>query len=270
MRLRQPVVPRWDWEVRFNAREDIADKELVVVSVTFANRTARQDSAAGKSHLSIEHFVFDTAGHFAFEKCAVQPFSIELAPKGFRYNREVWARPFNCAVALTETNALSTTHIPTFIQKRYQTRSQPAALFSELALDPVPTLERILQAMEEYRSEWGVAEKVHESLIPAWRERHLEEFKEDRTKFDEEIKLFLAGLNLIRENPDIALAFPAHQRNILAQRPAHGKNLLAIVPNRFFCFSNSRIGRSCRRAWRPTRRSATRGCDIFSHWRRQD
>ena len=232
--LRQPVVPRWDWEVRFDAREDIVDKELVVVSVTFANRTARQDSAAGKSHPSIEHFVFDTAAHFTFEKCAVQPFSIELAPKGFRYNREVWARPFNCAVELTETNALSTTHIPTFIQKRYQTRSQPAALFSELALDPVPTLERILQAMEEYRSEWGVSEKVHESLIPAWRERHLEEFKEDRAKFDEEIELFLAGLNLIREDPDIALAFRLTNETFLRSGRHTGKTSWRLFQIVFF------------------------------------
>lgn len=206
-KLHQPVVPSWDWEVRCDIREDVDDQDFLIVSVVFANRTAKQDSAAGKTHPSIEHYVFDTAAHFMFEQCAVQPFSIELAPKGFRYNREVWARPFNCAIERTDTNVLSTTHIPTFMQNRYQTRVQPTASFSELASEPIPTLEKILEAMEDYRSEWAATEKAYESSIPAWRERHLAEFNSDRRRFDEEITLFQAGLELIRKDSDTELAF---------------------------------------------------------------
>lgn len=222
-KLRQPVIPSWDWEVRCDSREDVDEQDFLIVSVVFVNRTAKQESAEGKAHPSIEHFVFDTAAHFMFEQHAVQPFSIELAPKGFRYDREVWARPFNCAIERSGTNALSTTHIPTFTQNRYQTRVQPTASFSELASEPIPTLEKILEAMKDYRSEWATAEKNYESSIPAWRERHLAEFNSDRSRFDEEITLFQAGLDLIRRDSDTELAFRLTNETFLRSGQHSGK-----------------------------------------------
>ena len=205
--LRQPVVPTWDMEVRCGIRGDVDDKDLLVFSIIFTNRTARQESATGKAHPSIEYFAFDTSAHFKFEQGAVEPFSIELAPKGFRYNREVWGRPFNCAIERTDPSAFSTTHAPIFTQNRYESRGQPVAEFAELATEPMPALEEILVAMEDYRSEWEAAERSYERTIPGWRERHLAEFKGDRHRFDEEIGRFQAGLELIRTDPDIELAF---------------------------------------------------------------
>ena len=205
--LRQPVVPAWELEVRCDVREDLEEEDLLVVSVIVANRTARQEGAEGKAHPSIEPFVFDTAAHVTFERCVAKPFSIELAPKGFRYSREVWARGFNCGVQHTGRNEFATTHLPTFIQNRYQTRAAPPAPFAELASEPVPILERILAAMKEYRSEWRTAGEAYEGSVPAWRERHLVEFTGDRRRFEEEISLFEAGLALIRRDPDIELAF---------------------------------------------------------------
>ena len=205
--LLQPVVPRWNWEVRCDVSLDGDNQKLLTVSIIFVNRSARQESTEGKVHPSIEYFFFDTVAHFVFEQDSLRPFTIELAPKGFRYNRELWGRPFNCAIERKDTNELFTTHVPTFVQNRYQTRAQPTASFSELASKPVRTLEKILKAMESYRSEWVTAREDYERSIPDWRQRHLEEFERDRGLFNEEIKLFRSGLELLRNDTDTELAF---------------------------------------------------------------
>jgi len=46
-------------------------------------------------------YLFDTTATFDFASSLVKPFTVELAPKGFRYNRYIWSQPFNCAVGVT-------------------------------------------------------------------------------------------------------------------------------------------------------------------------
>lgn len=206
--LRTPITPSWAWEVRPTLRSSL-DAGRVIFSLIFANDSSRQLSSAGKDNPHIESFLFDTHARFIFENCTVSPFTINLAPKGFRYDRYLPAQGFNCAVEPVEQGASDfiTLHAPIYEQRRYQTRSQPEAPFAELANNPVPVLDRILTAMEGYREVWDRERERYIREISGWEAKHGQEFDNDRRIFEEEISNFRAGRNLIRDNPDILFAF---------------------------------------------------------------
>lgn len=206
--LRTPIVPSWTWEIRSSVRPSL-DADRVILSLIFTNDSSRQLSNTGKENPHIEPFLFDTHARFLFENCAVSPFTINLAPKGFRYDRYLPAQGFNCAIEPLEQGApdFITLHAPIYEQRRYQTRSQPEAPFAELASNPVPVLDRILTAMERYREVWARERERYVREISGWEARHGQEFDSDRQTFEEEIARFRAGRDLIRDNPDIFLAF---------------------------------------------------------------
>jgi hypothetical protein len=181
----------------------------VVLSLIFANNSSRQPSSTGKDNPHIEPFFFDTRAHFMFDDCTVSPFTINLAPEGFRYDRNLPAQGFNCSVEQLEqdANAFITSHVPIYEQRRYQTRSEPEAPFAELATKPVSVLDGILSAMEEYRATWDQARGRYIREDPDWEARHGREFDADRQVFETEIANFRAGRDLVRDNPDVLLAF---------------------------------------------------------------
>ena len=152
--LRTPVVPAWKWDVRLAVEPTDGDPGRVTLSGVFANDSPRQLSPAGKDHPNIETFLFDTGADFSFRNCLVEPFLIDLAPQGFRYDRYLPARGFNCAVEQLGPADFRTNHMPLYLQRRYQTRIDPPADFATPATDPVPVLDDILSAMEAYRTEW--------------------------------------------------------------------------------------------------------------------
>lgn len=204
--LTVPVRPVWRWQLRFDTEVDGHDATLIVLSTVFANDTSRQLSADRKDNPNLEHYLFDTAASYAFQSGEVVPFEINAAPQGFRFDRHVPARGFNCAVVGTD-HYFQTTHVPVYDQARYQTQSTPEAPFGGLAVNPLPILDNILQAMEDYRSEWDDAFAEFEQSLPNWNAVHAQEFERDRRTFDEEIEGFRRGRDLIRDNADVRLAF---------------------------------------------------------------
>lgn len=207
--LQKPVVPHWKWDIRADTRPDSDDPSAVRLSISFANATGRQLSAAKRDHPSLEAFLFDVGADFEFRDCDVRPFEVELAPKGFRFDRHVWSRPFNCAInsRTGRANGFATTHAPVFEQARLKTQSSPSAPFKALAVDPLPVLDSILAAMEAYRNEWRSAGTEYEASIPDWLERHVAEFNADMDAFEGEISRFEIGRNLIAADANIRYAF---------------------------------------------------------------
>src|SRR5205823_2502625 len=127
----------------------------------------------------IEPFLFDTEARFSFLSCSVFPFTINLAPEGFRYDRHLAAQGFNCAVETFGPAQFVTRHAPVHEQKRYQTRSEPAAPFAELANNPIPVLDRILRSMEAYQATWDQERAKYVREVPGWEARHGPEFDKD-------------------------------------------------------------------------------------------
>lgn len=139
--LATEVVPVWHMEVRTELQAG-SDSECIA-TLHFVNRSP-EDSQ--RENTNLESFFFDSKAHFAFTSGRLLPFEIDLAPRGFRYDRNMWGRGFNCGV---ERNAnghnLSTTHSPIYHQMRYESRTEPTALFRELSENPLPALKAILR-----------------------------------------------------------------------------------------------------------------------------
>ena len=158
-----------------------------------------------------EAFLFDTVASFAFAGREVRPFVVDLAPRGFRFDRYVWGRGINCAVERENDEFAGfrfvTTHTPVYRQMRFATRTVPPARFADLAQNSLPILNSILQSMEDYRQEWGQELQRYISNNPDWETEHGLEFERDRLKFEEEIEWFRRGCGLIRLNPDVQIAF---------------------------------------------------------------
>lgn len=200
------VVPRWQWEVRSEIRQSEAtsDPRERVWLLEFTNASPMSERAP-----NTEAFMFDAEAAFTFSGGQVLPFELALAPRGFRYDRNLWGRGFNCAIERLSTapSTFATTHTPIYRQMRYSTRTTPSARFADLAQNPLPVLEAIYEAMCAYQQVWNQTRQGYVQMAPHWEVQFGTEFDRDRQRFDREIERFLRGYQLIRDNTDVRLAF---------------------------------------------------------------
>ena len=202
-RLNRGVVPEWAWQVDTTIRVVGSEGDTLIPVFEFVN------ASPSPGHRNNEPFLFDPEASFKVEGAEVRPFEVELAPQGFRYDRTMWGRGFNCAVKQDAGSAdqLLTTHTPIYEQHRYETRSEPEAPFDALATDPIPVLTNILSAMESYRAEWDQARATYKAGDPKWEEKYGKEFDEDLETFEREIEAFRRGIDLVRQDSDVLLSF---------------------------------------------------------------
>ena len=201
--LTTEVVPVWRMEVRTELQTG-SDTECIA-TLHFVNRSPQDPQ---RENTNLEVFFFDSKAHFEFTSSQLLPFEIDLAPRGFRYDRNLWGRGFNCGVERDGNGRnLSTTHTPIYRQMRYESRTEPRAPFRELSENPLPALNAILSAMREYRGVWEETRRSFAADLPGWKEEHDEEYERDRRQFESEMSRFEVGVKLIEADPDIQLAF---------------------------------------------------------------
>ena len=119
--LRNPVEPDWRWEVETEVWQGRGDEftltvQLVNVSpgqVAPAQAGSRQGNARAKANPNVEPFLFDTRASFAIRVGELLPFEIDLAPNGFRYDRDMWGRGFNCALEASSGGRQPRMPVPT-------------------------------------------------------------------------------------------------------------------------------------------------------------
>lgn len=200
------IIPEWNW--LFNCvLKATEDNNESILSMEFINTS--RDAANSPN---VEPFLFDSKAITTLVNDIVRPFELNLAPRGFRYNRYIWGRGINCGVdhPMNKNNALSTfitNHMPIYSQSRYSTRVEPRARFADLAKDPMLTLKTILQAMEDYQQEWEVERQHYVAEIADWEKVYNVEYEKDRQTYREEIERFRNGCELISTDPDVYLAF---------------------------------------------------------------
>ncbi|MGA2084554.1 MAG: helicase-related protein [Terracidiphilus sp.] len=198
------VPPSWAWIVNTTLVEQSeTDNSPLLFSLELVNASLDD----GNPHR--EPFIFDTRFCLTFPSNTLLPFELDLAPRGFRYDRLIWGRGFNCGLErdASAPSTISSTHIPTYRQPRLTTQTEPAALFDELSSAPLPVLDRILSAMEAYRQTWQQRRATYCASDPSWEARYGQEFDLDFGRFDEEIRRFRRGIELLRQTPDALLAF---------------------------------------------------------------
>lgn len=204
--LHADVRPEWRWDVRSEVwAMGSADPAERVLAVELVNTSPMAEDSP-----NTEAFLFDTEATFVFSGREVRPFELNLAPRGFRYDRHIWGRGINCAVERQDGESSTlfvTTHAPIYRQPRFATRTDPPARFADLAQDPMPTLNAILDAMDRYRQVWEQERRRYVAGYPNWETGYDAEYDRDRQRFEEEIERFSRGCELIRTNPDVRLAF---------------------------------------------------------------
>ena len=197
------ILPEWSWNIVSKLESSIQGN---VLSIIFENISPMPTKSFNR-----ESYLFDVRADFEFFQKVVIPFELELAPQGFRYDRMMWGRGFNCEVTKENENIYHTTHNPLYIQKRYDTNNQPEARFDALSKDPIPVLNNILNSMKSYLGEWDSAEVTYELKYNSEWLKFKTEFKKDRSMFESEINRFTKGLKLIESDPDVTLAFYANK-----------------------------------------------------------
>lgn len=195
-----PVIPEWAWNV--DGISVASGPQGDILSILFANVSPMPNQSSNR-----ESFLFDVAATYEFDQNVVMPFELELAPRGFRYDRLLWGRGFNCAVGKENDNLYRTIHTPLHTQYRYDTQTQPEARFDVLAQDPLPVLQEILNAMRAYLIEWDNAATTYQTRYGSEWTRFQPEFQDDRAQFEAEIDRFAQGLKLIETDPEVMLAF---------------------------------------------------------------
>ncbi len=205
--LKTQVVPEWKWSVDVappRISDVVNEPNERLLMIEFTNVTPMSEKSP-----NVEPFVFDVEASFVFTNCTAKSLEFDLAPRGFRYDPLIPARGFNCNIrrATEEENVdFITTNMPFYHQMRYQTQNRPKASFADLAQQPLPVLETILKCMQEYLEEWDKQSIIY-SKKEWWKNTFQAEYENDRQKFEDEIKRFALGLQIIRDNVDVHLAF---------------------------------------------------------------
>lgn len=201
--LHSDVMPNWRWEVRselWTTSSGTAAER--VVAIEFINVSPMADNVP-----NTEAFLFDCEAVFTFRSGEVRPFELELAPRSFRFDRDLWGRGINCAIERMDSSEFQTTHTPIYRQMRYATRTTPPAPFADLAQNPMPVLDAILIEMRSYRRLWEQARQDYVAADSSWESQFGVEFDRDQQIFEEEIERFWRGFELIRTNADVRTAF---------------------------------------------------------------
>lgn len=197
--------PAWAWEVLATVRPGDAESDIVLELEATNRSTIEPDD------WRFEGFFFDVAMKVVAPAGLLRPFELDLIPRGFRYDRDMWGRGFNCGVVRevdsSGAEALNTSNVPLFEQPRFVTSTEPPASFDSLVREPVSVLGAISAAMHAYDTEWARLEREYRGKIPDWDARYGREYSEDRQKFQDEIARFDRGLEIIRSDADVQLAF---------------------------------------------------------------
>lgn len=203
--LRQPVVPPWTWTTSVEFVTRGTEHECTVFI------TATNDSQIDTRSWHTDGFFFDVRATVGFADARPIPFVLETTPEGFRFDRNVWGRGFNCGLLRDHTSeqgeVLRTVNAPEYQQRRYTTRTEPPARFEDLSSDPLRVLADVRNAMSAYRETWEAEARRFAAVDQSWQDNHAREYAVDRAKFEAEIERFTRGVQLVADDQDIALAF---------------------------------------------------------------
>ena len=138
---------------------------------------------------------------------------VELLPvaRDYQFDRRVWAVGHSASVVVTDDRrALRTETLARFDQPRRTTNQSPRAVFSELAAEPLNTLETIRIAMMAYGDAWQKEILEGNSLHLAADE--LKQCESDLKAFRDEESRFASGIAALVADERLRLAFEGMNR----------------------------------------------------------
>lgn len=200
----QELLPDWQWTIATNCRST-GDANKIVVAIECTN-----SSPIDPRSWCLEGYFFNVQTVFHTSDAVILPFEIEMAAKGFRYDRHMWGRGFNCGIRRIQSGEryyFQTTNTPTFEQMRFTTNNEPAAEFRALAANPIKVLNEILNSMKIYLKQWREMRNEYIHTDSNWLKQHSEAYDSDMRIYESEIDRFEKGIKIIEADKDIELAF---------------------------------------------------------------
>ncbi len=186
------------WQVQLQAQARPAGSERLRVSMMLQNISS--DDLSERS--ATDHYLFDVHLQVKGQNAVICPFVFDILPEDYRYNRELWGLGRNCGVnRLENQNAVVTENAPVYRQPVYTTRDAadpdlPKATFQTLAQDPIPVLQSIAAAMEQYLTEWKQLMSQRQQSQD-WTPEMLEVAQGDLDNFADEILRFQQGIQAL-------------------------------------------------------------------------
>ena len=138
---------------------------------------------------------------------------VELLPvaKDYQFDRRVWAVGHSASVVVSEDKKnLRTETLARFDQPRRTTNQNPRAVFSDLATNPLDTLETIRVAMIDYGDAWQkqILDENSLGLSPD----ELKQCESDLNAFRDEESRFAAGISALVKDDRLMQAFRGMNR----------------------------------------------------------
>ena len=166
----------------------------VRLALTLANAALRPERDHG---LLADVSVYDAAFEATVSGGSLVNTGYRMIDADYRITPEVYAHGRFCCLdddaSDPASGRLATTAFPVFRQAVYESRDDLEPTYQELALNPVPALQRIAEHMQEFLSQWD----TYLAAGPPLPAGALAQCRADRDTFADEYARFTAGIDLI-------------------------------------------------------------------------
>ncbi len=204
------VEPLWSAEIRLEVSH--RDDGNYDVTVQLVNTQGEDPETATEPDESWQAFLFDASVTVSAETPAFEPFESEKVRDHYQYDGNIYGIGRNCSAAVVENDpvtSITTEPVPVYRQPKYVSRDTISAPTEALAEGDIETvLENIKLEMDRARDQY---ENIREDVLTHKGEKAaseydemLEQFKEERDRFERGMELLLAD-----ENDDLETAFRA-------------------------------------------------------------
>lgn len=195
-------------------------KGRYLVSVALVNKSQVQsDEKTHKSHkhATDKHTIetlFNSGMDIYLNGATFDPIKMDFFADDYKYDSTQRAVGTNCSVVFNATsNSVHTEHLPTFVQKRLLTNDKLAVSFSDLVEKPIETLMEIHRKMLKELDEW---KRFRDNKLTSISEKAKETLNQEVKDFEQEIKRFAFGIDIIRNYPMVFDSFVLMNKTFMA------------------------------------------------------
>lgn len=196
-----------NWKVYF----DIQIKKIGVnylVSCFLVNNSVVLYSGTHRSRKDDKFTIetlFNSGIRVELEKANFCPIELDFFEDDYKYDKTQYALSNNCAVEfIHEENALQTNHLPIYEQYRLITNDSLAVKFLDLVVNPIATLEEILDKMKKELEVWKQYKLQKTQDLT---EKGAEKLFKEIQGFEDEISNFESGIYVLKNYPIVRKSF---------------------------------------------------------------
>jgi hypothetical protein len=207
-------LPPWSASVQVESGPDLTTTGTLRIRVLLTNTTPElrlygsERENGEMDPLLQERSLFDARLAIDIEGGELVPFDFLMAPKDYRTNPQMIAKGINCVAQKSQVipQRLETETLPIFRQPLYRTRDDLEVAFGNLDVaDPVPELERISNAMDQYLQTWD--DFLAADALRQFGETEIEACRADREAFRQEIERYRLGIEALRQDTKLVESF---------------------------------------------------------------